>query len=158
MHPLLFLHVTGVVCWPVKLKMTSSSLRFVSKTLMKTYWRTLSLWSRTDTRTSQVDLWQIVTSLKDTFLIMLKWLCSSRRLYSLCLRSPPGIIYVFSQKDAESLSGELQKRKVLAGCYHANMEAKEKSRIHRKWTRNDIQVFTFKFNSLWLELNYNQYL
>lgn len=51
-----------------------------------------------------------------------------------------GIIYVFSQKDAESLSSNLQKRKVLAGCYHANMEAQEKSRIHRKWTTNEIQV------------------
>lgn len=66
---------------------------------------------------------------------MLKWLCSNR--------APPpplGIVYVFSQKDAESLSGDLQKRKVLAGCYHANMEAEEKTRIHRKWTNNQIQV------------------
>lgn len=51
-----------------------------------------------------------------------------------------GIVYVFSQKDAESLSSDLQKRKVLAGCYHANMEAEEKTRIHRKWTTNQIQV------------------
>lgn len=51
-----------------------------------------------------------------------------------------GIVYVFSQKDAESLSSELQKRDILAYPYHANMEADDKSRVHRKWTANKIQV------------------
>lgn len=70
-------------------------------------------------------------------------------LFPTVLPLPIGIVYVFSQKDAESLSSDLQKRKVLAGCYHANMEAEEKTRIHRKWTTNQIQVFPFNFNSLW---------
>ncbi|XP_036977321.1 ATP-dependent DNA helicase Q1 isoform X2 [Acanthopagrus latus] len=51
-----------------------------------------------------------------------------------------GIVYVFSQKDAELLSSELQKRNILAYPYHANMDPDDKSRIHRKWTTNKIQV------------------
>lgn len=52
-----------------------------------------------------------------------------------------GIVYVFSQKDAESLSSEMQKRHILACPYHANMNPDEKSRVHRQWTLNKIQVF-----------------
>ncbi|XP_039999850.1 ATP-dependent DNA helicase Q1 isoform X1 [Xiphias gladius] len=51
-----------------------------------------------------------------------------------------GIVYVFSQKDAESVSSELQKRDILAYPYHANMDPDDKSRIHRKWTSNKIRV------------------
>ncbi|KAE8281697.1 ATP-dependent DNA helicase Q1 [Larimichthys crocea] len=51
-----------------------------------------------------------------------------------------GIVYVFSQKDAESLSSELQQRDILAYPYHANMDPDDKSRVHRKWTSNKIQV------------------
>ncbi|XP_061570541.1 ATP-dependent DNA helicase Q1 [Cololabis saira] len=51
-----------------------------------------------------------------------------------------GIVYVFSQKDAESVSSELQKRGVRAYPYHANMNPEDKSKIHRKWTSNKIQV------------------
>ncbi|XP_044041891.1 ATP-dependent DNA helicase Q1 isoform X1 [Siniperca chuatsi] len=51
-----------------------------------------------------------------------------------------GIVYVFSQKDAESVSSELQKRDILAYPYHANMDPDDKSRVHRKWTANKIQV------------------
>ncbi|KAM9310633.1 ATP-dependent DNA helicase Q1 isoform 4-T4 [Pholidichthys leucotaenia] len=51
-----------------------------------------------------------------------------------------GIVYVFSQKDAESVSSELQKRDILAYPYHANMDPEDKSRVHRKWTSNKIQV------------------
>ncbi|KAA8580442.1 hypothetical protein FQN60_005977 [Etheostoma spectabile] len=51
-----------------------------------------------------------------------------------------GIVYVFSQKDAESVSSELQKKDILAYPYHAHMEPDVKSRIHRKWTSNKIQV------------------
>lgn len=50
-------------------------------------------------------------------------------------------MYVFSQKDAESLSSELQKRDILAYPYHANMDPNDKSRVHRKWAANKIQVF-----------------
>lgn len=119
---------------------------------MKTYWRTLSLWSRTDTRTSQVGFFLFFISC-DVEVVVLQ-------VDAVQSASPhhAGIIYVFSQKDAESLSSELQKRKVLAGCYHANMEAQEKSCIHRKWTTNEIQVFTFKFYSPWPEFDDSQYL
>uniref|UniRef100_A0A3B5AC05 ATP-dependent DNA helicase n=1 Tax=Stegastes partitus TaxID=144197 RepID=A0A3B5AC05_9TELE len=51
-----------------------------------------------------------------------------------------GIVYVFSQKDAESVAAELQKRDIQAYPYHANMDPDDKSRVHRKWTSNKIQV------------------
>ncbi|KAM6961970.1 ATP-dependent DNA helicase Q1-like [Tautogolabrus adspersus] len=51
-----------------------------------------------------------------------------------------GIVYVFSQKDAESVSSELQNRDILAYPYHAHMDPNDKSRVHRKWTANKIQV------------------
>ncbi|XP_034019389.1 ATP-dependent DNA helicase Q1 [Thalassophryne amazonica] len=51
-----------------------------------------------------------------------------------------GIVYVFSQKDAESVSSELQKRDIRAFPYHANMDAEDKSRVHRQWNTNKIQV------------------
>ncbi|XP_024142985.1 ATP-dependent DNA helicase Q1 isoform X1 [Oryzias melastigma] len=51
-----------------------------------------------------------------------------------------GIVYVFSQKDAESVSSALQKSGIVAYPYHANMDPEDKSRVHRKWTSNKIQV------------------
>uniref|UniRef100_A0A3P9ICQ1 ATP-dependent DNA helicase n=1 Tax=Oryzias latipes TaxID=8090 RepID=A0A3P9ICQ1_ORYLA len=51
-----------------------------------------------------------------------------------------GIVYVFSQKDAESVSSALQKSGIQAYPYHANMDPEDKSRVHRKWTSNKIQV------------------
>ncbi|XP_061816624.1 ATP-dependent DNA helicase Q1 isoform X1 [Nerophis lumbriciformis] len=51
-----------------------------------------------------------------------------------------GIIYVLSQKDADSVSAELQQRDIIAYPYHANMNPDDKSRIHRKWTSGKIQV------------------
>ncbi|KAM4615002.1 ATP-dependent DNA helicase Q1 isoform 2-T2 [Polymixia lowei] len=51
-----------------------------------------------------------------------------------------GIVYVFSQKDAEGVSSELQKRGIQAYPYHGNMDPDDKSRVHRKWTTNKIQV------------------
>ncbi|KAM7366791.1 hypothetical protein PAMP_014735 [Pampus punctatissimus] len=51
-----------------------------------------------------------------------------------------GIVYVFSQKDAESVASELQERDILAYPYHAHMDPEDKSRVHRKWTASKIQV------------------
>ncbi|KAJ8261973.1 hypothetical protein GJAV_G00160630 [Gymnothorax javanicus] len=51
-----------------------------------------------------------------------------------------GIIYVFSQKDAEAVSAGLQKQGIVAQPYHANMEHDDKNRVHRQWTSNKIQV------------------
>uniref|UniRef100_A0A8C8JDI5 ATP-dependent DNA helicase n=1 Tax=Oncorhynchus tshawytscha TaxID=74940 RepID=A0A8C8JDI5_ONCTS len=51
-----------------------------------------------------------------------------------------GIVYVFSQKDAETVSADLQKKGVNASPYHANMNPEDKSQVHRKWATNKIQV------------------
>ncbi|XP_061523623.1 ATP-dependent DNA helicase Q1 isoform X2 [Phycodurus eques] len=51
-----------------------------------------------------------------------------------------GIIYVFSQKDAESVSSELQQRDILVAPYHANLTPDDKSSTHRKWSAGKIQV------------------
>lgn len=51
-----------------------------------------------------------------------------------------GIVYVFSQKDAEMVSAELTKRDISAYPYHANMDPEDKSKVHRRWTSNKIQV------------------
>ncbi|XP_072000856.1 ATP-dependent DNA helicase Q1-like isoform X2 [Engystomops pustulosus] len=51
-----------------------------------------------------------------------------------------GIVYCFSQKDSEQVTMSLQKLGVGAGTYHANMEARDKSRVHAHWTQNKIQV------------------
>lgn len=64
--------------------------------------------------------------------------------YFLCVCAT-GIVYVFSQKEAESVSSELQKRDIVAYPYHANMDPDSKSRVHRKWAANKIKVFlTFR--------------
>ncbi|XP_056443860.1 ATP-dependent DNA helicase Q1 isoform X2 [Gadus chalcogrammus] len=51
-----------------------------------------------------------------------------------------GIVYVFSQKDTEAVAAELQKQGVEAYPYHANLHADDKTKVHRKWSRNKIQV------------------
>ncbi|XP_035281264.1 ATP-dependent DNA helicase Q1 isoform X1 [Anguilla anguilla] len=51
-----------------------------------------------------------------------------------------GIVYVFSQKEAEALSAVLQKKDIMAQPYHANMEFADKSKVHRHWSDNKIQV------------------
>ncbi|KAJ8006898.1 hypothetical protein DPEC_G00111990 [Dallia pectoralis] len=51
-----------------------------------------------------------------------------------------GIVYVFSQKDADTVSEHLQKKGINAYPYHANMAPEDKSRVHRKWSTNKIQV------------------
>ncbi|KAJ8392310.1 hypothetical protein AAFF_G00076740 [Aldrovandia affinis] len=51
-----------------------------------------------------------------------------------------GIIYTFSQKDAEALAEGLRKKGIVAQPYHSNMEAADKSRVHQQWTANKVQV------------------
>ncbi|CAH2278554.1 ATP-dependent DNA helicase Q1 [Pelobates cultripes] len=51
-----------------------------------------------------------------------------------------GIIYCFSQKDAEQVTMSLQKLGIRAGTYHANMEPSDKTIVHTRWTENKIQV------------------
>lgn len=54
--------------------------------------------------------------------------------------SPIGIVYVFSQKDAEMVATELQQRGILAQPYHANMEPSVKTLVHHQWASKKIQV------------------
>ncbi|XP_073477517.1 ATP-dependent DNA helicase Q1 [Aquarana catesbeiana] len=51
-----------------------------------------------------------------------------------------GIIYCFSQKDSEQVTINLQKLGIRAGTYHANMEPRDKTKVHTYWTENKIQV------------------
>jgi ATP-dependent DNA helicase Q1 len=51
-----------------------------------------------------------------------------------------GIIYTTSIKDCEELVHELRKRKLRVGCYHANLEAKLRSKVHAKWLSGEYQV------------------
>uniref|UniRef100_F6ZAY9 ATP-dependent DNA helicase n=1 Tax=Monodelphis domestica TaxID=13616 RepID=F6ZAY9_MONDO len=51
-----------------------------------------------------------------------------------------GIIYCFSQKDSEQVTISLQKLGIQAGAYHANMEPKDKTKVHKNWSANKIQV------------------
>ncbi|XP_038123732.1 ATP-dependent DNA helicase Q1 isoform X2 [Cyprinodon tularosa] len=55
-------------------------------------------------------------------------------------KNQSGIVYVFSQKDAEMVSSELKKRDISAHPYHANMDPEDKSQVHSRWTSNKIQV------------------
>jgi len=51
-----------------------------------------------------------------------------------------GIIYCLTQKDTEEVTLGLQTRGFGAGCYHANLDAKHRSKVHALWTKNEIQV------------------
>ncbi|XP_039524337.1 ATP-dependent DNA helicase Q1 isoform X1 [Pimephales promelas] len=55
-------------------------------------------------------------------------------------KNQSGIVYVFSQKDAEVVATDLQKRDILAQPYHANMEPSDKSLVHQRWSSKKIQV------------------
>lgn len=86
--------------------------------------------------------------------------CRGARIYSDL--GPAGIVYVFSQKDAESVSSALQKRGILASPYHANMDPADKSHVHRRWSTNKIQVFSSSLGTVyvmgffeWLRLSFD---
>ncbi|XP_028735711.1 ATP-dependent DNA helicase Q1 isoform X2 [Peromyscus leucopus] len=51
-----------------------------------------------------------------------------------------GIIYCFSQKDSEQVTISLQKLGIHAGSYHANMEPEDKTKVHTRWSANELQV------------------
>ncbi|KAL0840933.1 hypothetical protein ABMA28_014729 [Loxostege sticticalis] len=51
-----------------------------------------------------------------------------------------GIIYTNSIKDSEEISGGLRKRGLKVGCYHANMEADARSKVHMKWHEKQYQA------------------
>ncbi|XP_028174181.1 ATP-dependent DNA helicase Q1-like [Ostrinia furnacalis] len=51
-----------------------------------------------------------------------------------------GIIYTNSIKDSEEISEGLRKRGLKVGCYHANMEAEARSKVHVKWHEKHYQA------------------
>ncbi|XP_067138641.1 ATP-dependent DNA helicase Q1-like isoform X2 [Centruroides vittatus] len=51
-----------------------------------------------------------------------------------------GIIYCFSVKDCEEIASHLTKRGIKAQPYHAQLDAKTRSKVHHKWVSNEIQV------------------
>ncbi|XP_051547289.1 ATP-dependent DNA helicase Q1-like isoform X2 [Myxocyprinus asiaticus] len=55
-------------------------------------------------------------------------------------KNQSGIVYVFSQKDAEVVATDLQMRDIIAQPYHANMQPADKSRVHQRWSSKKIQV------------------
>ncbi|XP_053544266.1 ATP-dependent DNA helicase Q1 isoform X3 [Ictalurus punctatus] len=54
-------------------------------------------------------------------------------------KNQSGIVYVFSQKDAEMVSTDLQQGGILAQPYHANMEPSHKTLVHHQWSSKKIQ-------------------
>ncbi|XP_045448647.1 ATP-dependent DNA helicase Q1-like [Melitaea cinxia] len=51
-----------------------------------------------------------------------------------------GIIYTHSIKDSEDIAEGLRKRGLRVGCYHANMEADSRSKVHLKWYEKTYQA------------------
>ncbi|WAR02377.1 RECQ1-like protein [Mya arenaria] len=51
-----------------------------------------------------------------------------------------GIIYTFSKKESGEVTVDLQSRGIKAGCYHADLSAQERSRVHRAWIANHVHV------------------
>ncbi|KAJ2939189.1 hypothetical protein O0L34_g8503 [Tuta absoluta] len=51
-----------------------------------------------------------------------------------------GIIYTHSIKDSEEIANGLLKRGLKVGCYHANMEAESRSKVHMKWHSKSYQA------------------
>ncbi|KAG8221890.1 hypothetical protein J437_LFUL006708, partial [Ladona fulva] len=51
-----------------------------------------------------------------------------------------GIIYTTSIKDTEELMGDLRARGLRLGCYHANLPAELRSKVHHKWINGDYQA------------------
>ena len=51
-----------------------------------------------------------------------------------------GIVYCFSQRETEQISVDLASRQIKTGCYHANMDANARSKVHEKWLKNQLHV------------------
>ena len=48
-----------------------------------------------------------------------------------------GIIYCVTRKDTEEVTRELNIRGLAAGCYHGDMDARQRSDVHRQWMTNN---------------------
>ncbi|CAK1546964.1 unnamed protein product [Leptosia nina] len=55
-------------------------------------------------------------------------------------KNESGIIYTNSIKDAEDVTNGLRQKGLKVGCYHANMEAEARSKVHIKWHENYYQA------------------
>lgn len=51
-----------------------------------------------------------------------------------------GIIYCFSRKESETVAKELRERGIKTGYYHADMTGPQRSKVHKLWLSNKIQV------------------
>ncbi|KAK3583264.1 hypothetical protein CHS0354_011151 [Potamilus streckersoni] len=51
-----------------------------------------------------------------------------------------GIVYCFSKKEADDVTTELTRRGIKVGCYHADLMAVERSRVHQAWLADKIHV------------------
>ena len=66
-------------------------------------------------------------------------------------------MYTFSKRETEDVTAELQSRGIKAGCYHADLSAKQRSYVHRSWLSNNIHVSSSEFGLFTIGLD-NQYL
>ncbi|XP_035898242.1 ATP-dependent DNA helicase Q1-like [Anopheles stephensi] len=55
-------------------------------------------------------------------------------------RNQSGIIYTYSMKDAVDISTALLSRGLKAGPYHANLDPADRTKIHRLWYNEELQV------------------
>lgn len=51
-----------------------------------------------------------------------------------------GIVYCLSRNQAEQVASDLCARGIKAACYHAEMSPDLRTKVHRQWTKNEIQV------------------
>ncbi|GFS01405.1 ATP-dependent DNA helicase Q1-like [Elysia marginata] len=51
-----------------------------------------------------------------------------------------GIVYCFSRKETEEVTVDLMSRGIKTGCYHADMDPRSRSKVHRDWLAGDVQV------------------
>ncbi|XP_070551110.1 ATP-dependent DNA helicase Q1-like isoform X1 [Ptychodera flava] len=51
-----------------------------------------------------------------------------------------GIVYCFSKKEAEKVADDLKQRGIRALPYHADLDHKSRSYVHRQWTTGSIQA------------------
>ena len=62
------------------------------------------------------------------------------RVISSRFKDQSGIIYCLTQRDTEDVASQLCQLGLRASCYHANMDATSRSRVHADWSSNKLQV------------------
>ena len=51
-----------------------------------------------------------------------------------------GIVYCLTQKDCQEVSQQLREQGVKARCYHAGLESGQRTKAHRLWMNDEINV------------------